>query len=172
MVKLRRLKDFPGYAVSRDGRVWGCKGTHNDIVPWRELRLRVDPYGYPLIGLWRDKKQVMKKVHRLVWDAYNGCLPVGMTVNHKDGDKTNNAIENLEVLSQSDNMKHAWKTGLMKNRAVGERVNKGKFTSAQVLEIRKLYATGNYSMPALARQFDTWSSSICDIVNRKTWKHI
>lgn len=171
-MKIRRLKDFPGYAVSRDGRVWSCKGYHNNCVPWHSLKLRTDKAGYAFIGLWKDRKQVFRKVHRLVWDTFHGHPPVGLEINHIDGDKQNSSLSNLELVTHLENMQHAHRNGLIKNRARGHRVHTCKLTEEQVLAIRQEYATGKTSMVHLARKYFTYPSNICDIVHRKTWKHI
>lgn len=57
-------------------------------------------------------------------------------------------------------------------RAVGEQNQSAKLTAAQVREIRELYATGRYSQRALAQQFGVGQNCVCDVVNRKTWRHI
>jgi DNA-binding CsgD family transcriptional regulator len=57
-------------------------------------------------------------VHRAVADAFYGPIPVGMVVNHIDGDKQNNRVENLEICTQAENVMHAMMTGLTKKSAI------------------------------------------------------
>ncbi len=66
-----------------------------------------DQKGYPLI--WLDGKS--KKIHILEWEKHNGPKPDGMHIHHKDNDKKNWALNNLEIVSQSDHFRiHAgWK---------------------------------------------------------------
>ena len=68
-------------------------------------------------------------------------------------------------------MFHAFKTGLMKGKE-GITNNNVVLTNEIVLEIRKKYATGNYSQPMLAREYNCSQSHIQVITSRKIWKHI
>lgn len=75
------------------------------LVPW------LDSWGYPTVCLHKDGRPHCKKVHRLLAEAF---IPpfTGEQVNHIDGNKRNNALENLEWCTGSDNMNHAYKCGL------------------------------------------------------------
>ena len=53
-------------------------------------------------------------VHRLVWECFVGEIPQGMQINHKDGNKSNNCLSNLELVTPKQNMSHAVETGLKK----------------------------------------------------------
>ena len=57
-------------------------------------------------------------VHRVIWERVNGPIPEGMEINHLNGIKDDNRLENLEVVTHSDNVKHAHKTGLIANPVV------------------------------------------------------
>lgn len=74
----------------------------------------VDKFGYVRFSATKNKIQKIKRVHRLVAEMFipnPNNLP---QVNHKDGNKLNNHVNNLEWCSDSENKKHAYKTGLMK----------------------------------------------------------
>lgn len=64
---------------------------------------------YPAADKRRQRSVLL---HRVIWESVNGPIPVGLYVNHIDGDKTNNAIHNLELVTHSANMTHARRTGL------------------------------------------------------------
>ena len=100
------IKGYEGiYAVSTIGRV----RSFTSISKGRIKSVCDDGNGYLQTTLWKDGKGVCCKVHRLVGETFIPN-PKGLeTINHKDFDKTNNSIENLEWLSQSDNTKHYWK---------------------------------------------------------------
>lgn len=105
----RSIKDFPGYRVSSRGRVksnlWGY---------WHVMRGDIDSCGYPVVRL-RDEETGRghtKNVHRLVAKAFLPNKENLRDVNHKDGIKTNNSVDNLEWVSHSDNMYHAFAHGL------------------------------------------------------------
>jgi hypothetical protein len=89
-----------GYSISSYGRVKNGKGFL--------LKLITDKRGYVSLYL----KGKMYSIHRLVADKYIGFENGKQVVNHKDGNKSNNFVTNLEVVSQSVNIKHAYEMGL------------------------------------------------------------
>ena len=68
--------------------------------------------GYRSVQLWKNDKPKTCLVHVLVAEAFIGPKPDGHEVNHDDGKKTNNIGTNLEWMTRSQNMKHAYATGL------------------------------------------------------------
>lgn len=72
------------------------------------LKKRLSNSGYFYVSLWKSNKGKGKFVHRLLAEAFlpDGLSP-GLQVNHKDGDKLNNLLSNLEMVLPSDNLKHA-----------------------------------------------------------------
>lgn len=99
------IKDYPKYEISNKGRVKNI-----------ELNKLVNPYVrnyYMCVGLYKDRKQYKIEVHRLVAIEFlenKKGLPL---VNHKDGNKLNNNLENLEWSTSSQNTKHAHENGLI-----------------------------------------------------------
>lgn len=65
--------------------------------------------GYLQIKLRKNKKRYNRYIHRLVWETFNGEIPKGLEINHINHDKSNNSLENLELVSHSDNLKRAFK---------------------------------------------------------------
>lgn len=84
------------YEVSSNGRVKNKKTG-------RILRPRKTRKGYLQIGLRKDGKKKCFRVHRLVWESFNGPIPEGMQINHINEDKTDNRIENLSLMTCKDN---------------------------------------------------------------------
>jgi hypothetical protein len=89
-------------------------------------------------------------------------------VNHKDGNKENNAKSNLEWSSGSDNEKHAHRTGLKTGR--GSSNSNAKLTADQVVKIRM--AANDNSPDELASTYGVSRSTILNILARKTWQHL
>ncbi len=78
----------------------------------RVLRPMTITGGYYMVHLRKDGLTVPCKIHRLVAEAFIGPAPEGLQVNHRDGVKTNNRAENLEWVTRSENMQHAYAMGL------------------------------------------------------------
>ena len=99
------------YQVSTEGRIRNQKTG-------RERKTQVNPRdGYVTVRLSKDGVMKTYGVHRLVAKAFIPCDDHDLEVNHKDGVKTNNRVDNLEWATRSENMKHAYNNGL--NRWVG-----------------------------------------------------
>lgn len=64
--------------------------------------------GYPQIALCKNGKYVRRPVHRLVWEAFNGPIAGRLEVNHKNLDRADNRLENLELMTHQQNVKHAF----------------------------------------------------------------
>lgn len=118
-IEWRSIKGYEGvYEVSNDGRVRRIAGWSNKNNGYRHPtgELKQDCVkGYPQIALYKNGEKKRFKVHRLVASAF---LPNPLNlpqVNHKDGNKGNNNVKNLEWVTQSQNMKHARDTGLCPN---------------------------------------------------------
>ena len=128
--------------------------------------------GYLVVGLWRDGKRKQKYVHRLVAIAFLGPPPSPKhEVNHKNGDKTDNRVENLEWATHSENGLHTHRV-LGHEAPRGEGVGTSKLTRRQVRQIRKLYATGKHTQRELGRMFGVTREEIWRIVHRVTWQHV
>lgn len=62
---------------------------------------------YLIASLCKDGVYTRRSVHRMVWEAFNGPIPGRLEVNHKDLDRANNRLENLELLTHQQNVQHA-----------------------------------------------------------------
>lgn len=89
-----------------------------------------DTKGYRVIN--RNQKHWM--AHRLIWEAVNGPIPDGLQINHKNGIKHDNRIENLELVTQSENAKHAYRIGLQSAS--------GDHNGRRIGKLRKLRSKG------------------------------
>lgn len=102
------------YEVSDAGRV---RSLPRSTTKGRILKQQVSKRnGYCYVCLSKDNQAKACRVHKLVWEAFTGDVvdgyDSGKTLNHKDGDKTNNRLVNLERISQRDNQNHAYENRL------------------------------------------------------------
>ena len=91
-----------------------------------------------------------------------------LEVNHKDGDKRNNALDNLEWCTSSDNQKHAYRTGLHQPRK-GEKSNFSKLSEEDVRKVFELRKQG-LTQQKIAEEVGCIRSNISYILNKKTWQ--
>lgn len=125
---------------------------------------------YQIINLTLESgKKKTYRLHRLVMMAFEPIENMeNMEVNHKDGNKLHNSLDNLEWCNASCNQKHAFQLGLQKPR-YGEASNFAKLTSADIAMIFKMKEQG-YTQKQIAGFIGCSCSNISYILNRKTWQ--
>lgn len=90
------------YLVSINGDVFSLKSK-------TFMKKQIDRYGYNYVSLTINKKKIKKKIHRMVCETFLPNPEKKPQVNHKNGIKTDNRLENLEWCSQTENMRHFFK---------------------------------------------------------------
>jgi len=110
---MEQFKDIAGYEglyqVSNTGKIKSTVGRFRDVD---NLRQTSNGLGYNTVTLCKDGKRSTRNTHRLVATAFLGESP--LQVNHKDGDKKNNNVDNLEWVTAKENIRHAIDKGLMR----------------------------------------------------------
>lgn len=101
----RTSSKYSDYEISSEGRV-KRKSTGTMLIATDDSR------GYPAVTIFDCDGQHTKNIHRLVAETFLPNSEGKRSVNHKDGNKRNNHISNLEWVTDSENMKHAYRTGL------------------------------------------------------------
>jgi hypothetical protein len=97
-IQFYKIKDFKDYYISKCGKVYSDKNK-------KILKQYIDKQGYCIVYLYRNKRH-FKSVHRLVAQTFIFNIKNKKTVNHKDFNKSNNRISNLEWNTQKENNKH------------------------------------------------------------------
>lgn len=114
-----------------------------------------------------NKKQVARLVHRLVFQAFGGRFYSNKQVNHIDGNKSNNCINNLEMVTNMENRQHAKRLGLISR---GESHGRSKIRERDVLKIKAM--AGSRSYRAIGEVFGLSPASVSRIINNQTWRHV
>jgi hypothetical protein len=167
---MKDIKGFEGiYAVREDGEIISMKGKKPLVLTGGIT------CGYRSYSLRKDGKQYQFLGHRLVAETYLDNPSDKPQVNHKDGNKTNNAVSNLEWVTKSENAKHAYSTGLIvisKQHLTLMQENAGKvkalFTKVDADNIRAIYnLMVKPSCRKIARAYGCSKATIQRIVNGK-----
>ena len=104
---MKVIKEFPDYKITESGDIYSIK-KKRFLIP------NTDKDGYYHIGIFRDHKRYWRRLHRLVAAEFIPNPDNKPQVNHKDGNKQNNHVSNLEWVTSIENSRHAWRTGLIK----------------------------------------------------------
>lgn len=123
---LKELKEFPWY-ITDQGVIISKKTGKPRIFTKSNA-------GYYFVNYTSKNGTINRSVHRLVAETYIGEIPKGYCVNHKDGNKTNNRVSNLEIVTYKENIRHAHATGLRKG-APGETNSMSKLTDAKATQL-------------------------------------
>ncbi len=110
----------------------------------------------------------LRRAHRVIWEAVHGQIPDGLEINHIDGDKHNNSLSNLELVTRSENLTHAIRTGL-KKPVCGEAHSRARLTTSDVAEIRRRVRDGE-AQNVVASAFGVGSGHVNRIVHGHVWK--
>lgn len=167
-------KDIPGYdsyyQVSNYGRVRSWRNAqHGRRGEPRIRKVHEDDNGYYTITLSDDTVNKSYKVHQVVAKVFIPNPEEKPCINHKDSDRGNNHVDNLEWCTYQENMDHAIKNGRIKR---GEKAGRSKLTRNQVLQIRSIYENGWFDKDQIAEAYNMNSEYIMKIIRNQAWKHI
>lgn len=176
----KECREAPNYLINNFGEVKSKERTVRNnpsrgvrTVKSRVLSQKTKTNGYKEVNLYLEtNKRKMFYVHRLVVANFIGPIDDGYEVNHIDGDKSNNFIDNLEIVTASENRKHAHHVlGQKAPCYKGQEHPRAKLSRDTVIRIRDDYQNGMKPL-ALSKKYGTPKSTICKIIYRKTWRHI
>lgn len=118
-MEIHEITSLPTYGITRDGRVFSkrSKNWHKDdegniiyhtLDDWKELVPAPNSCGYMTFVACYMMKYKTFKVHRIVAEQFIGHIPENMVINHINGNKLDNRAENLEIITQVENMQKYW----------------------------------------------------------------
>lgn len=174
MEKWIRIGWAKDYEVSNLGRVRSWKVNppnkkNKTIENPKILSTKIGSAGYPCVAIWSNEGiKKMPNVHVLVAEAFMGPRPDGMVVCHKNDDKTDATLKNLEYGTHSQNKKQAIKNGVA---PTGENHPQSKLTNSQVTEIKKMLGDGNLTHKQIGDIFGVSRFTISSIKYGKLRKY-
>lgn len=179
--------DIPGfvgiYQASRSGQIrsltrvvphtygWKYSAKTRTIHGQMLTRPSIGKDGYLRANLYANSKRRCFLWHRVIALAFLGP-PRGdkIEVNHKDGNRVNNSIDNLEYVTRSENAFHAFRV-LGRQSPRGEKNRKAKMRPGRVVLMRKMRCEGK-TFAFLGRKFGVSANAAKAICNRKNWSHV
>ena len=108
--ELRNIEDYPDYYVSDMGNVYSTRVSRRRNPNGKLYKLSLwdkHPSGYINAGLYNQpgiKNKTYFRLHRLVWQTFNGEITEGMDVDHRNGNKQDNRLSNLQLLTRKQNI--------------------------------------------------------------------
>jgi len=157
------VKGYEGhYEISDHGRV---KSLKRNII----LKTRKNRDGYRIVNLSENGKQDTFLVHRLMGISFIPNLNNLRCINHLDGIKENNVLDNIEWVTHSENLLHAYKIGLRLPTS-GENNGMSTLTNKEVLEIRDL--KGKYNQTEIGDLYGISQPAVSGILSKNTWASI
>lgn len=177
MKQWRKIPNYSNYEASTDGEIKTFNWKNSGIE--RVMKPAFDNSGYLRTMLKNDNgKYDTIKVHRIIAQTFIPNPENKQQINHKNGVKHDNRVENLEWATHSENIKHSYATGL--KSVQGELNPAAILNEKQVLEIRSKYTYGRkggrtktaVTKRMLAEEYRVGVHVIKNIVTNKTWKHL
>lgn len=165
----RPIPGFEGlYEISDRGRIKRLAGTRG-CPRGRILKPGRANNGYRSITLYDNHRTQLVSIHRLVMRVFVGECPREQQVNHKNGVRDDNRLENLEYMTPQQNQRHAFDV-LGKTVAHGENHGHAKLTEQEIREIRSLIGTMSYRK--IGERFGVGPQAIHKISSGIAWKHV
>lgn len=164
--------DYDCY-VSKDGKVWGTSKRYGKGKIYKQS----NSHGYRVVSLSVNGKLISFKVHRLVATAFIPNPESKPYINHIDGNRSNNCVENLEWCTQKENVYHA--NNILHARKVTKKsqiasskrgIANRKLSMEQAKEVRNLYFNKGVTVTELSRTYGVCRTQIRRLLDGKTYR--
>ena len=139
--------NLTGYVLDEEGNIYGKSG---------KLLSQLTKDGrYLFVNLCNDGKMVQESVHRLMWIYHKGEIPYNMTIDHINGDKQDNRLVNLQLLTACDNSRKS-------NRVLPD----------EDIKLIKIYVRHKIPSVILSEFYNISQQTICDIKKGRRWADV
>lgn len=160
------------YEVSSLGRL--RRSVNRFGNPSGRLLSPANALGYRRYTLCKNRETRTFVAHRLLWEAFVGPIPEGLVMNHKNGIKHDNRLENLEVVTVAENTRHGFRVlgrPPSLNPSPGSANGRARLTEADIPAIRLRLAQGE-DMKRIAEDYSVNHGTIWHIAKGRTWGHV
>jgi hypothetical protein len=158
------------YKVNNSGEVLTVSTEFRNVKPGKLLKPTLCKNGYSIVRLWKNGKSTSRYVHRVVMESFIGSCPNGQEVNHINGMRSDNRLENLEYVTRSQNNLHSYRfLGRQAHPSYGEKHPFAKLNWVLVDKIREEYPVEK-SYAKLAKKYGVDWTTIKSIVLCETWR--
>jgi hypothetical protein len=161
-IDVKEIPNYEGYYITKNGEVFSNRGRWGTEEP-KKLKATLQN-GYPSVTLYKTGNKGSGHgdtlyLHRLLADAFIDKIEGKTFVNHKDGNKENNALDNLEWVTQQENNLHAFQTGLMTQL---------KYTRDQQNEVLERYHVKGQTQRQISEEMNVPITFVSDLISRGT----
>lgn len=165
-MNIKEINGFPDYYITDCGDVYSAKRGG-----WKKRKPTPDKDGYLTIAISPDGNLTRKtfKIHRLVVEYFLTSDITGLDVNHKNGVKWDNRMSNLELVTHSQNMKHAAEKNFLPR---GEKIWCSKHTEDQIHQACELLQNPDLEIKDVARITGVSENMCSGIYNGAKWQYI
>lgn len=163
--------------IDSEGRIWrlakrGWDRWNKCVKLNKCKRVRAEnrlPHGYLQIRTMVDGRRAQVGAHRIVYRHFNGPIPAGLTVNHKNGKKDDNTPDNLELATYSEQQIHALRVlKVGRTNQNGHKNAMAKLNAEQVAEIKRRRSLGE-KLASIAADFSVTYQAISKIARGDRW---
>lgn len=172
---LREIPGFPGYKITRAGKIWSEPKYTGQGHRGKWLKQRKVTGGYIQVIILRNNKRTPCQVHRLVLETFVGLCPKGMVCRHLNGNPADNRLVNICWGTPSENVQDSIRHGTYSNGrsgVYGEDNPTSKLSNRDRRAIIYQYSTGLFSQGELAKLYSVCQQTVGHLVNGKAWPFV
>ena len=149
------------YHATKEGHIFSTR---------KQLKSTKHHTGYMVVTIYTKKKAKQERVHRFIWEYFNGKIPIDKMIDHIDGDKTNNCLTNLRLASAKQNIDYARSMRGNWNN-VGQSVYNSKITDALFFEMVNDFVMG-MSNDKIGEKYGLHPRYVSLIRHKRRWQHL
>lgn len=180
MERWKDIKCFENlYQISNEGKVKSLGNGFKSCGHEKILKPGISTSGYLFVNLYKDKTHLHKDIHRLVALMFIPNPENKPCVNHKNGIKTDNNVNNLEWCTYYENNNHAYKMGLhnksnlfLSKNKLDHKGSKNPQSKLKEKEVIEILSIDNMPLKKIAEKYNVSVTLIFKIRKRELWKHV